>query len=478
MRLLWGLGAVGGAVLACGVQAYTCESSAACSDGDRMGWCEPEGYCSFEDSECESGRRFGSQASDALAGKCVEPSDDDTTGSGQTDGTSGDAESDSGTTGGDDSDGDTISLDDDSDGDSEGETTDGGESDSSSSGDSGSSGGQPEADIVAQNYVFVTSQTYLPGSLQGLDGADAICNATAGDAGLPGTYVAWLSTVDIPAHERLGEPQGWANTSGLPFAANIDALLAYDFVYPIQLDEFGDVSATNTVVTGTTEDGELDTTDGSGDCDGWTSLVGAVRHGRRGALGNTWTSSFQGSCNTARHLYCFGVDDAAELPYTFPTGNRGAFVSNELLPATAGLDGFDNQCQLEAEIAGLPNADLFQALVATSTQRAIDRFDLDGPPWQVVGGGLVVEDASDLDTDDPTLVAPIHRGPDGVALINHWVWSGATSPSVLPADAPCSDWSSTMGTNATGASSRTSDWFAVNPNGCSTTRRVFCLENG
>jgi hypothetical protein len=40
--------------------------------------------------------------------------------------------------------------------------------------------------------VFVTS-TVHDGNLGGLAGADAICNSLASDAGLPGTYKAWLS---------------------------------------------------------------------------------------------------------------------------------------------------------------------------------------------------------------------------------------------------------------------------------------------
>src|SRR5439155_17879039 len=52
---------------------------------------------------------------------------------------------------------------------------------------------------VTSNLVFVTSTTQPPGSLGGLAGADMLCNARAAAPGLPGTYVAWLSTPSVRA---------------------------------------------------------------------------------------------------------------------------------------------------------------------------------------------------------------------------------------------------------------------------------------
>ena len=50
--------------------------------------------------------------------------------------------------------------------------------------------------------VFLTSKTYS-GDLGGLDGADTICNDLALDAGLPGTYKAWLSDSFVSVSERF-----------------------------------------------------------------------------------------------------------------------------------------------------------------------------------------------------------------------------------------------------------------------------------
>ena len=73
----------------------------------------------------------------------------------------------------------------------------------------------PVAAIARQTRVFITSEDMLgkitEEDLVGVEAADAICNRLATDAGLDGTWVAWLSTprkgltwVDSPCwKERL-----------------------------------------------------------------------------------------------------------------------------------------------------------------------------------------------------------------------------------------------------------------------------------
>jgi hypothetical protein len=65
------------AVAGCKTAVFTCASDEQCGGG----WCEVTGYCSFEDAECPSGRRYGSLGSRELSNACVapvsEPSADD-----------------------------------------------------------------------------------------------------------------------------------------------------------------------------------------------------------------------------------------------------------------------------------------------------------------------------------------------------------------------------------------------------------------
>ena len=67
---------LGFAVAGCGAQAYVCQSSAQCNEGV----CQPSGYCSFPDTDCESGQRYGEFASSELRGQCV-PAEPGTTSS-------------------------------------------------------------------------------------------------------------------------------------------------------------------------------------------------------------------------------------------------------------------------------------------------------------------------------------------------------------------------------------------------------------
>lgn len=55
----------------CAPSAYTCADDEQCQVGDRAGWCEAGGYCSFEDETCPEGRRYGDFAPPSLSGTCV-----------------------------------------------------------------------------------------------------------------------------------------------------------------------------------------------------------------------------------------------------------------------------------------------------------------------------------------------------------------------------------------------------------------------
>lgn len=59
------------ATVACRSLGFVCESDAQCRDGEREGFCEASGACSFDDPSCDSGRRYGERAVGDLAGDCV-----------------------------------------------------------------------------------------------------------------------------------------------------------------------------------------------------------------------------------------------------------------------------------------------------------------------------------------------------------------------------------------------------------------------
>lgn len=51
--------------------AFTCVEAAECEASRAGGSCEANGYCSFPDPECPSGRRYGAHAPGGIAGSCV-----------------------------------------------------------------------------------------------------------------------------------------------------------------------------------------------------------------------------------------------------------------------------------------------------------------------------------------------------------------------------------------------------------------------
>lgn len=82
--------ALSSCALGCGDPGFVCERSTQCG---AEGACEPEGWCSFPDAACESGRRFGAHTGDGLAERCVPMAADassSTTSTGTTTTSSGD----------------------------------------------------------------------------------------------------------------------------------------------------------------------------------------------------------------------------------------------------------------------------------------------------------------------------------------------------------------------------------------------------
>ena len=59
------------AMTACKPPAFACDDDDACENGDAAGVCEPTGFCSFPDKQCDGGRRYGEFADDGLSRECV-----------------------------------------------------------------------------------------------------------------------------------------------------------------------------------------------------------------------------------------------------------------------------------------------------------------------------------------------------------------------------------------------------------------------
>jgi hypothetical protein len=166
------------------------------------------------------------------------------------------------------------------------------------------------------NIMFVTS-TLQDGNLGGLTGADAICRARAGAAGLSGTYVAYLSStvggVQILAPSRVGGATGWIRVDGLPVMNTITQMTAGTLVNPPVLTESGANAASFPEVwTGTRFDGSLGPTCGTN----WTiNITGEAASGNCTTTSSKVVQDGTRGCSTvAQRLYCLGIDRKATAP--------------------------------------------------------------------------------------------------------------------------------------------------------------------
>lgn len=83
-RWAWRLAALASALAGCKTGSFTCNDGSQCQLDAVAGYCEPVGYCSFDDSSCDSGRRYGKLAGSGLAGECVAVDDGPTSGAATT----------------------------------------------------------------------------------------------------------------------------------------------------------------------------------------------------------------------------------------------------------------------------------------------------------------------------------------------------------------------------------------------------------
>lgn len=183
----------------------------------------------------------------------------------------------------------------------------------------------PSTSPTGSKIVFITSQSYT-GNLNGLAGADSICQNLAINANLPGVYKAWLSdSTQSPQTRFTHSAVPYKRVDGVAIAQNWTELTNYPYqpiLAAINVDEHGLVWTTeNYVWTFTQQSGSV-----FGpfqpiflhvDCNDWTSadpgscIQLQTYSGWCGATGQylnvnnwTWGGPFE-SCDSLHHLYCF-----------------------------------------------------------------------------------------------------------------------------------------------------------------------------
>ncbi len=338
----------------------------------------------------------------------------------------------------------------------------------------------PAPDLAAlPNYIFVTSQMYPPGSFNGLLSADKACNSLAQKTGLPGNFIAYLSTSQTSAVSRLGSARGWIRVDGAPVADRVADLasLSKKILFPPRLDETGK-EAIGPAATGTQTDGLL----ASGkNCSDWTSSSAqdSVEIGSPTG-GSSWAAAGYSQCSWPLRIYCLGIDrTVAIVPPKVP--GRIAFISQGLLNPSMGQGSADALCVAEAATSKLPGT--YKALLATTAASAASRFDYGNGtlPWVRPDGIPLVAKAADLMTGNllaaPEVLADGTQATSGTLVSTGIPLANSLQPGGL--SDTCQNWTSNSSnqTLVTGSSaSSTSTAISAYHVPCSFSNRVYCLQ--
>lgn len=199
--------------------------------------------------------------------------------------------------------------------------------------------------------AFMTSEFYPTGNLGGLAGADANCQRLADNAGIDGTYKAWLSDSNTDAATRFEgsiKYLPYVRVDGVKVADDWDDLTDGNIDVTITVFENGNATGAGAFSpwTGTNTDGTKD--EGGRFCNDWTSSSVDVQAlwGRWVNTDSLWTDAGPGQCNGWRApdntrldphpLYCLEYRlPPPQLPALSPWGLIIAILALGLLGVTA-----------------------------------------------------------------------------------------------------------------------------------------------
>lgn len=370
-------------------------------------------------------------------------------------------------------------------------------------------------EVIATRVAFVTSATGsgdlsswpAAGARSGLAAGDAVCQAIAAEAGLPGAFRAWLSDELDDAYCRVHGLPGkrsancgkdtlpdaagpWVRTDGYPFAPGAARMVAGEVYAPLRLDERGRTLSEHAFFrTATGPDGAVDETLAVVACASWSSADPGtnVWGGLGEATSFAWTWGAYSDCGGPSPIACFEIGDGAgpALPAldtgkkVFVTARKGKGDLGKW-PDTWGALGIaagDAICRSSAAAAGLANAEGFKAWLSDNMVNAIDRITSDGP-WVRLDGARVAADKAELASG--RLFSSIALTEQGEYRGSWGVWTGS-GPGGVRTGSDCYAWQSDMfaPTGEAGSSAHaSSSWTSVSdPWPCASELSLYCFED-
>lgn len=168
----------------------------------------------------------------------------------------------------------------------------------------------PSPPVITDHIVFITNNLF-DGNLGGIAGADLKCQTAAVNAGLTGTFYAWIASdsvnSDSPSDRFTIDDRSYQTIDGKIVAASWNDLVSGSLQNPILITEYG--NTINSLYDVWTNVNSLGQAIGEGNhCENWTSNASTTR----GAIGVSittlpnWTYDyFNPSCSGVARLYCF-----------------------------------------------------------------------------------------------------------------------------------------------------------------------------
>jgi len=163
--------------------------------------------------------------------------------------------------------------------------------------------------------AFISSIPYTGGDFGGLTGADAECQTLASAAGLPGTFLAWMSDDNTSASDRFSHSvMPYERVDGMQIAADWADLTDSSIGVTMSLDESGVLKPVPGTISTCASDQPVWTgTETTGlsaqglNCFNWTGGSN-TRWGQADQTAAQWTRwcTLSGSCSSfTAHIYCF-----------------------------------------------------------------------------------------------------------------------------------------------------------------------------
>lgn len=326
--------------------------------------------------------------------------------------------------------------------------------------------------------VVFLSSTLQDGDMGGLGGANAICQNLANAADLPGTFVAWLSSNQVDARDRVEHADvPYVLVDGTQVASNWADLIDGSLTHAINLTEtLQTIDNTGNVWTGTDSSG----VETGRNCNGWNNNAdGLLNDGRVGNSQGTaggWTDNGNNAtCNLFRRIYCMQSNSRSVfVTSTTHTGNLG------------GVRGADAICQARADEAGLGKRYIAWLSSGDAVTQAKDRIANFTGPFRRIDGVQVANTWSDL--TDGSLDNPINVDETGSTIsgvIRVWTSTADNGSGVIGTDGQvrCQAWTSGAASDSgrTGiATASNGDWTNEglgSNDDCNSNRRLYCFES-